>query len=109
MAKTYTCKSCGVKSEKIGVVSEATQTLTLASDDWEDLTVDDTLYGSCLECGAKIPAKDLKRLTGESGKDYRAVLEDLVNDVETEGCDGCGTVSKAALNKARKALGYKND
>lgn len=109
-AKTYTCHSCGTKSEKIGVSSSCTQTLNLTTDDWTNLDVGDTHHGFCLECAVLIPAAKLKKLTGlqqVSFKDYQGTLINLVNSAETAGCDNCATISLEALNKARKILGYK--
>jgi len=41
-----------------------------------------------------------------SKRDYKLLLEELVNDAETEGCEGCATISMAVLNKAKEMLGY---
>lgn len=64
MPKTYTCKSCGSKFEKIGVTSVCRQAFHIGSDDYTDTNVEETINGFCLQCGHMIPAKDLKRLTG---------------------------------------------
>ncbi len=48
-------------------------------------------------------AKD-KRLYWQK---IEGVLTDIVNDFETEGCEGCGTVQTSTINKARKLLGMK--
>jgi len=59
----YICK-CGDVSGKIGISSVCTQTLDLKSGDYTNTDVGDTLHGFCLECGAIIPNKRLKTLTG---------------------------------------------
>jgi len=105
MARTFTCKNCHKKDDKIGVVSQCTQQVYLASDDWSHLEVGDTLYGYCLECGTRVPGATLKRLLGHDAlPDYKGVLTTLVNDVETAGCEDCGTVSIKSVNEARRAL-----
>lgn len=64
MATKYTCKNCKKVVTKIGVASKCTQTLHLGSDSYTDTEVGDSEYGYCLECGAELPTKDFKRLTG---------------------------------------------
>jgi hypothetical protein len=116
MTKTYTCLHCHTKSEKIGVVSEATQTLTIASDDWNDTEVGATLSGYCLTCNTPIPEEILEKLTGAPviedflrlpGRVMAELLRSVVDDYETSGCDGCGTVSTRVINMVRKALGLE--
>lgn len=34
------------------------------------------------------------------------MLTELLNSVETEGCDGCGTVGLEVVNKGRRLLGW---
>jgi len=64
-------------------------------------------FGECPDCGA------LCYMCGADGKPiphHNAVIEaltSLLNSVETEGCDGCGTVSLEAVNAGRKTLGWK--
>jgi len=53
--KSFTCPHCKVKQYHVGVLSECTQELNLASDDWNNLDVKDTKYIYCLECGQKLP------------------------------------------------------
>jgi hypothetical protein len=60
--KNSKCPSKGKAQDAIGVASECTQILTLASDDWSNLEVGDTLYGYCLECNTRIPPKTLTKL-----------------------------------------------
>ena len=36
-----------------------------------------------------------------------AALTDIINDFETEGCEGQGTVRISTINKARKLLGME--
>jgi len=108
MTKTYTCSHCHTKSEKIGVVSEATQTLTIASDDWNDTEVGATLSGYCLTCNTPIPEEILEKLTGAPViPNYKELLRSVVDDYETAGCDDCGTVSTRVINMVRKALGLE--
>jgi hypothetical protein len=64
MATRYTCKHCKKVLTKIGVVSVCRQTYHFGSDSYEDLSVDETAHGFCLECSSPIPDKDLKRITG---------------------------------------------
>lgn len=64
MPKTYTCKSCKTKVTKIGITSVCRQTFHLDSDSYTDLEIGGTSHGFCIECGEKIPDKDLKKLTG---------------------------------------------
>jgi hypothetical protein len=40
-------------------------------------------------------------------EDAEKIIERLVEDYEDQGCDGCGTVSKAAINEARRYLGME--
>ena len=63
MPKTYTCKNCRRPVETIGVVSRCYQTHHIDSDEYTDLDISDTLYGYCLDCGTRIPAADLLKLT----------------------------------------------
>jgi len=106
--KSFVCKACGRPSEKIGVASICRQILHIDSDNWTDLSVDETLYGFCLECATPISVAQFKKLTGlQVEPDIRAILTELVNSAETEGCDGCATVSLETLNQARVALGFK--
>lgn len=64
MATKYTCKNCKKVVTKIGVTSLCRQTYHLRSDSYTDLEVGDTYHGFCIECGAELPTKDFKRLTG---------------------------------------------
>lgn len=36
----------------------------------------------------------------------KEIIIDVCNDFETEGCDGCGTVSVEAMNKLRALVGW---
>jgi len=65
--KNEKCPSKGKPQEKIGVVSECTQTLHIKSDSWEDLEVGSTLYGYCLECSDKINPKTFRRIMNAVG------------------------------------------
>jgi hypothetical protein len=113
--KSYTCKSCGKTSEKIGVTSLCRQNLHIASDDWTDLEVGETLHGFCLECSAEIPADVMKKILkgGVMAPDYQALLSKLVRNAQVE-ChtvkgylDGSASVNLILLNKARTALGLQ--
>lgn len=105
MAKTFTCKNCHKKADTIVVVSQCTQRVSLLDDNWTDLEVGDTCYGVCPECGERISETTLKRLLGHDAiPDYKAILTTLINDVETAGCEDCGTVSIKSVNEARRAL-----
>jgi hypothetical protein len=108
--KTYTCKSCGKTSEKIGVTSFCRQTLNVDSGDYSSPEVGEALHGFCLECSAEVPANILKKFLkgGEISVDHQSLLLALVNSVDTEGI-ARPTVSLEALNKARVALGYKRE
>jgi hypothetical protein len=48
-----------------------------------------TLYGYCTECGTRIPDGALKWILGSAytapAPDYKALLEEVANDAETEG------------------------
>jgi hypothetical protein len=59
---SFTCPHCQKKQEEIGVVSKCTQHLTLATDEWDDLEVGETLSIYCLFCGEDLPVllQDLK-------------------------------------------------
>jgi len=61
------CPSKGQSQKTILVISECVQTLNLETDDWTDLDVQDTLYGQCKECAAKIRVKVLDELIGKAG------------------------------------------
>lgn len=39
--------------------------------------------------------------------EMRALLVEIINDVETEGCDGCGTISFETINKLRAIVGFQ--
>jgi hypothetical protein len=43
----------------------------------------------------------------ELTNDIRSLLEEVANDYEDAGCDGCGTISVETINKVRKALGWE--
>jgi RNA polymerase-binding transcription factor DksA len=60
--KNKECPSKGKAQTRIAVISACTQTLTLGTDDWDDLDVGETLYAICRECGEKIPPKTLAKL-----------------------------------------------
>jgi len=69
---TFTCKnkkcpSKGKPQDKIGVLSECLQTLSLKTDAWEDLEVGTALYGYCLECSEKLPFKTLDKIIQNAG------------------------------------------
>jgi uncharacterized protein YeeX (DUF496 family) len=44
---------------------------------------------------------------GRSLEDAEKIIERLVDDYEDQGCDGCGTVSRNAINEARRYLGME--
>lgn len=63
----FTCpnKKCPSKNKpqsRIGVLSECVQSWNMQTDEYNDLEVQSTLYGFCLECGEKIRPKTFKRL-----------------------------------------------
>ena len=106
--KTYTCKKCKTVSETIFVRSYCTQKVHIVNDVWTDTSVEDTVAGFCEGCGAEISATDLKKLLGYSPTpDYMALLTEVADDAETEGCDGMATIRLATLKKIRKVLGYR--
>ena len=41
------------------------------------------------------------------GDDLITLLREVGNDFETEGCQGCGTVSVTTMNKVRTILGWE--
>jgi len=43
----------------------------------------------------------------EMSQDIKDLLEEVANDFETEGCDGCGTLSIKVMNKIHAALGWE--
>ena len=65
--KNPRCPSKGKAQDTIGVVSQCTQTLALAGDDWSNLEIGDTISGYCLECAAKIPPKTMTKLIDNAG------------------------------------------
>jgi hypothetical protein len=68
ICKNPKCPSKGKLQNRIGVVSECTQTLNLVTDEYTTLDVVDSLYGYCLECSARIPAKVLTKLIDSAGR-----------------------------------------
>lgn len=100
------CKACGKELEKVVVVSIARQTLNIATDEYTDLEVNETLRAIC-DCWEELSQEQVKELGLNPEPDHQAALINLVNSAETAGCDGCATVSLEALNQARAALGWK--
>lgn len=43
----------------------------------------------------------------EMSDEVRNLLEDVVEDFEVEGCDGCGTIGIPTINKVRATVGYE--
>jgi hypothetical protein len=112
--KTFKCKACGKTSEKIGVTSYARQVFNVASGDYTNTEVGETLHGFCLNCSAEIPAEQMTALTGlHLEPDYHSLLADVVKKAKVEVhtvkgyLDGIAHVSLVAVNKARTALGLK--
>lgn len=47
----------------------------------------------------KSPAQEIREL--------KSRLLDIINDFETAGCEGCGTVQTSTINAARRQLGME--
>jgi len=63
---SFVCPNCRKRQEKVGVVSECSQSLHLGTDDWTDLEVNGiSKHIYCINCGHNLPKLFQRLITGQ--------------------------------------------
>ena len=95
---SFVCPYCRKRQDKVGVVSECSQSLHLGTDDWTDLEVNGvSKHIYCINCGHNMPKLFQKLIN--SGQ---------INGVIAPSCESCRKLGETTCgNDTRNLLCYE--